>query len=56
MHPRVKIVYLDEGNHKVIFCKLVTEDSLFFYLLTSDQTNFRISKTAVVSLKEVQND
>ena len=50
-----KIVYQDNGNSKVVFGQIESEDDCFVSIVTTDGTRFRIGKRAITTIKgEVQ--
>ena len=56
MNSKEKIVFLDDGVYKVLFGTILSEDNFFFNIVTKDGVHFRISKNAIVSIKEVSRD
>jgi len=53
MGRRIKLVYND-GKSKVLFGELIDEDNLFVHILTIDGIRFRIAKTTLVSMKDLE--
>jgi hypothetical protein len=51
---KVKVCYKDGKSNKILFGKIDFEDSIFISLTSEDNTCFRINKSAVVFIKEVQ--
>ena len=51
-----KIVYKDGKSTKVLFGFIQSEDSIFFKVLAEDNTEFRLNKNSVISVKGVRND
>jgi hypothetical protein len=49
-----KIIYQEDEHErlKIIFGTITSEDSLFLYITTEDNTAFRINKKNIVSVKE----
>ena len=51
---KTKLVYKDDNSTKILWGKIIGEDSFFISFETEDGTFFRINKSNVVSIKEVR--
>ena len=55
MGTKVKLVYKDGDSTKLLFGNILTEDDTFVTFLAEDNTEFRINKQSVISIKTVGN-
>lgn len=51
---KVKLCFLDDGYTKLLFGNILSEDSIFITIKADDGTKFRINKSSIVSIKELE--
>ena len=51
-----KLVYKDDRTTKILWGKIIEEDSVFIHFLTSNGNKFRVNKHNIITIKQVGED